>query len=177
MEFLTGTGRATARMKRPPSAPPDAFTTSPSPKMTRARAARESAPAHRSVRVSLDGLLISNPRFAGVEPRRPPSPSLAERVPALVQRDLEPSEPLTVSVGHLPVRFTLEQLVFVARKFVDPAEDLRVVHGASLLSTQDLASSTYPLASSDRDGWYADLVDAECPSTLGEFDDWFATER
>src|SRR2546422_2171851 len=91
-------------------------------------------PRTESARVALDSLLSSNPCFAGVEPRRPPSPSLAEQVPALVQRDLEPSEPITVGVGHLPVRLTLEQLVFLARKFVDSAEDLRVVHGASFSS-------------------------------------------
>src|SRR5439155_15949792 len=91
-------------------------------------------PRTESARVALDSLRISNPCFAGVEPRRPASPSLAEQVPALVQRDLEPSEPITVGVGHLPVRLTLDQLVFLARKFVDSAEDLRVVHGASLSS-------------------------------------------
>src|SRR5207244_10547249 len=76
-------------------------------------------PRTESARVALDSLRSSNPGFAGVEPRRPASPSLAEQVPALVQRDLEPSEPITVGVGHLPVRLTLEQLVFLARKFVD----------------------------------------------------------
>ncbi len=75
------------------------------------------------------------------EPRRPPRPSLAEQVPALVQRDLEPPEPLTVSVGHLPVRFTLEQLVLLACKLVDPAEDLVIVHNASLLSRTDLVGT------------------------------------
>ena len=37
-----------------------------------------------SGRVSLDGFLVSNPCFIRVEPRRPPGPSLAEQVPALV---------------------------------------------------------------------------------------------
>jgi hypothetical protein len=32
------------------------------------------------------------------------------------------------------VRLTLEQLVFLARKLVDPAENFLVVHDASLLS-------------------------------------------
>src|SRR2546422_8697250 len=97
------------------------------------RRALDSAGAPRSGRVSLDGLLVSDACFVRVEPRRPPRPSLAKQVPALVQRDLEPSEALTVGVGHLPVRFTLEQLVLLACKLIDPAEDLVIVHNASLL--------------------------------------------
>src|SRR5207245_769 len=104
-------------------------------------------PRTESARVALDSLYISNPGFAGVEPRRPASPSLAEQVPALVQRDLEPSEPITVGVGHLPVRLTLEQLLFLALKFVDSAEDLRVVHGASLSSIIGTARAPTPLRS------------------------------
>jgi len=92
----------------------------------------------QSARVSLDRLLISKLCFAWIEPHRPPSPSLTEQVPALVQHDLEASEPLAVSVGHLPLRFALEQLMLLARKFVNPAEDLRVVHRASFLSPQCL---------------------------------------
>src|SRR5207245_3432138 len=104
-------------------------------------------PRTESARVALDSLPSSTPCFAGVEPRRPASPSLAEQVPALVQRDLEPSEPITVGVGHLPVRLTLEQLVFLARKFVDSAEDLRVVHGASFSSIIGSARAPIPLRS------------------------------
>src|SRR6266852_6095646 len=75
---------------------------------SRRRRVLDSAVAPRSGRVSLDGLLVSDACFVRVESRRPPRPSLAKQVPALVQRDLEPPEPLTVGVGHLPVRFTLE---------------------------------------------------------------------
>jgi len=74
----------------------------------------DSALAPRSGRVSLDGLLVSDACFVQVEPRRPARPSLTKQVPALVQPDLEPSEPITVGGGHLPVRFTLEQLVLLA---------------------------------------------------------------
>jgi len=84
-----------------------------------------------SARVSLDSLLVSDPCIVGLEPRRSPSASLAEQVPALIERDLDLSEPLTVGIGYVRVRFSLEELVFLARKLVDPAEYLRVVHGAS----------------------------------------------
>src|SRR3989441_6515051 len=97
----------------------------------------DSAVAPRSGRVSLDGLLVSDACFVRVESRRPPRPSLAKQVPALVQRDLEPPEPLTLGVGHLPMRFTLEQLVLLACKLVDPAEDLVNVHNASPPSSRN----------------------------------------
>ena len=101
------------------------------------RRALDSAGAPRSGRVSLDGLLVSDACFVRVEPRRPPRPSLAKQVPALVQRHLEPPEPLTVGVGHPPMRFTLEQLVLLACKLVDPAEDLVNVHNASPPSSRN----------------------------------------
>src|SRR2546421_6463714 len=63
--------------------------------------------------------------------RGSPSASLAEQVPALIERDLDLSEPLTVGIGHVRLRFPLEELVFLPRKLVDPTEYLRVVHGAS----------------------------------------------
>src|SRR5438105_13400598 len=82
-----------------------------------------------SARVSLDSLLVSDPCVVGLQPRRAPGASLAEQVPALIERDLDLSEPLTVGIGHVQVRFPLEKLVLLARKLVDPAEYLRVVHG------------------------------------------------
>jgi hypothetical protein len=89
---------------------------------------------HGSSCVPLDGLLVANPCVVWIQTRRPACPSLAQQIPALVQSNLEPSQPHTIGVGHLPVRFTLEQLVFLARKLVDPAENFLVVHDASLLS-------------------------------------------
>ena len=86
-----------------------------------------------SGRVSLDRLLVSNLRAVRVQPRRAPRPPLTEQVPALVQRDLDPAQSFAVGVGHLSVRFALEQLVFLTRKIVDAAQDFLVVNESILL--------------------------------------------
>src|SRR5262249_39610003 len=89
--------------------------------------------AHTSGRVSLDRLLVSNLRAVWIEPNRTPHPPLTEQVPALVQHDLDPAQSSPVGIGHLPVRFALEQIVFFMRKLVDAAQNFLVVHDSLLL--------------------------------------------
>src|SRR5206468_4635297 len=89
---------------------------------------------HGSGCVAFDRFLVANVRAVRVETRRAPRPSLTQQVPALVQRDLEPAESRPVGVGHLPVRFALEELVLLARKLVDASEDFLIVHDLLLPS-------------------------------------------
>src|SRR5262249_2234560 len=84
--------------------------------------------AHASGRAALDRLLASDRRTVRVAATRPPRPSLGQQVPALVQGDLDPLEPRAIGVGHLAARFSLEQLVLLARELVDPPENVLVVH-------------------------------------------------
>ena len=55
-----------------------------------------------SADVALDGLLVADGRVVGIQPRRPPGATLAEEVPALVERDLETFQALLVRRGRLP---------------------------------------------------------------------------
>jgi hypothetical protein len=87
--------------------------------------------ASESGGVAFHGLLVSNVRAVRVEAGGSARASLAQQVPALVQGDLESAQSLPVGVGHLPVRFALEQLVLLACQLVDSAQHLFVVHKPS----------------------------------------------
>src|SRR6266516_2970627 len=81
-----------------------------------------------SAHVAVDGLLVAHARLVGVGARRPASPALMEEVPALVEADLEATQPLLVRLGCLASRLLLEELVLLARQLVDPLDDFLIVH-------------------------------------------------
>jgi hypothetical protein len=79
--------------------------------------------------IALDSLLVSNPSPFGVKSRCPPSLSLAEQIPALIQHDLDPLEPVAVGLIRVAVGLPLEEFVLLSRKLIDVVTDLFVVHG------------------------------------------------
>jgi hypothetical protein len=60
--------------------------------------------------------------------------SLAEQIPALIQHDLDPLEPVAVSLIRVAVGLPLEEFVLLSRKLIDVVTDLFVVHGFSPMS-------------------------------------------
>jgi hypothetical protein len=78
--------------------------------------------------VTLDSLFVSNLSTLGVESGCPPSLSLAEQIPALVQHYLKPPETLPVSIICGAMRLALEEFVFLSCKLVDMVSDLLVIH-------------------------------------------------
>jgi hypothetical protein len=93
--------------------------------------------------IALDSLLVSNPSPFGVKSRRPPGLSLAEQIPALIQHDLDPLEPVAVSLIRVAVGLPLEEFVLLSRKLIDVVTDLFVVHGFSPKSVGAWAQSFY----------------------------------
>jgi hypothetical protein len=79
--------------------------------------------------IALDSLLVSNPSPFGVKSRCPPSLSLAEQIPALIQHDLDPLEPVAVGLIRVAMGLPLEEFVLLSRKLIDVVTDLFVVHG------------------------------------------------
>lgn len=66
---------------------------------------------------------------------RKPGPALPQQVPALVQRDLQPCQPIVfLLLGQVALCPPLAQLVFLVHQLVNAIEDLFVTHWISLSS-------------------------------------------
>lgn len=83
--------------------------------------------------ISLDGLFVSDLRFLGVLTRISKRAALVQKVPALVEPCLKPFQPISLCLAQLAARSPLPQFVFLIGEFVDPIDDLFVLHRFPLL--------------------------------------------
>src|SRR5215469_6162627 len=88
-------------------------------------------PGKNSARIALDGLLVAQLRILGILPELPPRPALAQKIPPLVEPDLDLAQLLPLGIRGAALRFALEQLMLPACQLVDPVGDPLVIHGAS----------------------------------------------
>jgi methylated-DNA-protein-cysteine methyltransferase related protein len=95
------------------------------------------APGRFSAEVPLYRLGIPDGRLVRVESGVATRSALVEQIPALVQADPEPLEPVSLVFAELPVRLFLEELVFLVGQLVDPSDDILVFHSSSRLSPSD----------------------------------------
>src|SRR5439155_6926367 len=82
-----------------------------------------------SAHVALDGPFVPDRRLVGIQAGGPAGPALVEQVPALVQGDLDPFEPLPLRLGHLAAGLPAEELVLLVGEVVDPVDDGLILHG------------------------------------------------
>jgi hypothetical protein len=82
--------------------------------------------------VALDDLGPSRLSVVRITTRLAERPSLAQEVPALVERDLDLLEALAVAIARGSVRLALPQRVLFVDELLDRPMNLRIVHDATL---------------------------------------------
>src|SRR5439155_14864462 len=91
----------------------------------------------RSPHVALNGPFVAHVRLVRVHSRAPPSPPLVEQVPALIQPDPEPLQPLMLLRGQSTFRGLLEELMLLVGELVDAIDHALVFHRASPYPLED----------------------------------------
>jgi hypothetical protein len=69
----------------------------------------------------------------GVLARIAKSTALMKEIPALIQTDLQPLQPLSLSLAQLAAGFLLPQFVLLVGELIDPVDHLFVLHRLHLL--------------------------------------------
>src|SRR5437660_1753079 len=99
----------------------------------------------RSPHVALDGPFVAHVRLVRVHSRAPTSPPLVEQVPALIQPDPEPLQPLVLLRGQSTFRGLLEELMLLVGELVDAIDHALVFHRASPFPLEDDPPSRTPI--------------------------------
>ena len=98
-------------------------------------------PVRSLLLVALDDLGPSRLSVVRITTRLTERASLAQQVPALVERDLDLLEALSVAIARGAVRLALPQRVLFLDELLDRPVDLRIVHDATLEEARFVAAA------------------------------------